>query len=166
MCSSNLPRIYILQILAALVLGFDAGKLYYGVGSVNATAGVVASGGDDARRNVNAAIAVSITVQSLTIIVSISMMVVAILHRAALRNLLFIWLGYTGVGVTIIVILTIVGAIRNTINGLEIAINLIFFIYQIICIWLVASYYKLLTAVQNQLGHAESLGFTSNKEPI
>lgn len=72
-------------------------------------------------------------------------MTVAIIHKEKFKNLLFLWIGWTFSAVVIILVALFIGVAQARSNFIDIAVVVIFSIYQLCCMWLVFSYYKLLS---------------------
>lgn len=128
-------------------MGFAASGLYspQSAEGKNKTQSVGSkSDNDGGDIHVNALIGV--IAQTITIIVAVSLIVVAAIHRAKFQRLLLVWLGWTIVALLITVVLMIVGIVVFKSTFVDIALSLVSIGYMIVSFWLVLSYYKFFAA--------------------
>jgi len=140
-------------VLSALALGFNAASIHAGhrKSRTNST-------GTQAHRKaetIDVAAVIGVIGQLLIIFVAISLIMVAVKHKAKFRKVLTIWLGFTFGGLIIIIVSLFVRVIVYKTHYIDIIITLGFSCYEVICIWLVVSYYKLLGA----LGDHHDVGY-------
>ena len=130
-------------------MGFEAHKLSGGGNGRNDTG----HGGKRSDKDgVNAGALIAVIGQLITIITAIILIVVAALHRAKLRKLLLIWLGWAVIGVVVIIIALIIRLVVYKTHFIDIFITLVFCAYIIICFWFVLSYYKFLDPMGDHPG--------------
>ena len=149
-CIKLSKTFFIAQIFAALVLGFDASRIYYSAGEKNETTPQShdkKSGKET--ESVNVPALVGVIAQLIIIIVAVTLIVVAVLHRAKFRKILLIWIILTLAGLVISFVSLLVRVIVYKTSWIDVLITLAFAFYEGLCCWLVLSYYKLLAALGN-----------------
>ena len=100
-------------------------------------------------QDINGAALAGIISQLITIIITICLIVVAVIHKEKYRNAIWIWLGWTFGGVLMTLVAMIIRSVHHRASYIEIIITLLVCCYEIFCVWLVGSYYKLLALVGN-----------------
>ena len=136
-----------------MALGFNAASIH----AANEKNRTKSTGRQPKRKaeTIDVAAVIGVIAQLLIILVAISLIVVAIKHKAKFRKLLAIWLGFTFGGLIIIIISLFVRVIVYKTHYIDILITLGFCGYEVVCFWLVVSYYKLLGA----LGDHHDVGY-------
>ena len=136
-------------MLAALSLGFNFRTLsmhHEKGGPRNET---VSSGHKRHRdRDVlNAGALIGVITQFITIIAAIILIVVAALNKTKYRRLLLVWLLWCIVGIVLILLGMIVGAVVYRSSFIDIIVAIIICVFIVICFWFVYSYYLLLATL-------------------
>ena len=85
---------------------------------------------------------IGVIVQTISIILAVSLIAVAAIHKAKFRRLLLAWLGWTTASLLIAVVLMIVGIVAAKYTFVDIAISVVSICYMVISFWLVLSYYN------------------------
>ena len=137
-----------------MALGFDASRISYSVGK-NKTESTGNSSSHNETETIDVAAIVGVVVHTLTIIIAGILIAVAILHKAKFRRVLLIWLVFTVMWIVITIIALFIRVIVYKTGYIDIFITFVFCFYEVICCWLVWSYYKLLKAVgdHHQVGY-------------
>ena len=142
---------FIAQIGAALVLGFQAANIYYSEEGKNKTAAADKKP-DKEKEIINIPALVIVIGQLLVIVIAVSLIVIAVLHRAKYRKVLLVWLVLAFTGLIISIVSLFIRVILYKTGWIDILVTLIIGCYEGICCWLVLSYYKYLAAVVNHQG--------------
>lgn len=100
---------------------------------------------EDDKSGINIAAVAGLVGQLLTIIIAFSLIAVAILHRAKFRKMMIVWLAWSGGGLGMIIVALFIRIANHQTDAIDISITLIFVVYELFCVWLVISYYKLLS---------------------
>ena len=87
---------------------------------------------------------INLAVQVVDIAISVSLIVVVFKNNVKYRKVLFVWIGWTFGSAVMLVLTTILRSVNAKISWIEICIMLLVACFQVFCIWLVMSYYKLL----------------------
>ena len=115
-------------------------------GSIN---GTVSSGHKRHRDRdaLNAGAVIGVITQFITIAAAIILIVVAALNKTKYRRWLLIWLLWSIVGIVLILLGMIVGAVVYKTSFIDIVVSIVVCVFIVICFWFVYSYYILLATL-------------------
>ena len=95
------------------------------------------------------------------ILVSLILALCAVLNNPKLRRFLFVWVGWTSlcIGFELIRLISTLVFMYGHMIAVQILIHVLAMLYELLCLWIVASYYKLLAKNVNTPGEGYSAFF-------